>query len=102
MAKILEASPKLDRASVMEAARTLKGISGAGLELPGATWDTSKTDWFLGETFQLVKYDKAAGHTVAIGSIIEPRRQDRGPVAEDVVEQLAGELATGRPARRVG
>jgi len=69
MAKILEVSPKLDRASVMEAARTLKGISGAGLQLPGATWDTSKTDWFLGETFQLVKYDKAAGHTVAIGPI---------------------------------
>jgi branched-chain amino acid transport system substrate-binding protein len=69
MAKILEASPKLDRASVMEAARTLKGISGAGLELPGASWTTGKADWFLGETFQLIKYDKVAGHTVAVGSV---------------------------------
>ncbi len=69
--KILEQSPKLDRASVMETARTLKPITGAGLELPGAKWDTSKTDWFLGENFQLVKYDKAAGHTVAVGPMTD-------------------------------
>jgi branched-chain amino acid transport system substrate-binding protein len=69
MAKILEAAPKLDRAAVMEAARTLTGISGAGLELPGASWSTTKTDWFLGETFQLVKYNKAEGHTVAVGPV---------------------------------
>jgi branched-chain amino acid transport system substrate-binding protein len=69
MAKILEAAPKLDRASVMNAARTLTGISGAGLELPGASWSTGKTDWFLGETFQLVKYNKAEGHTVAVGPV---------------------------------
>jgi branched-chain amino acid transport system substrate-binding protein len=68
-AKILETSPKLDRVSVMEAARTLKGVKGAGLELPDSSWTTSKTDWFLGETFQLVKYDKAAGHTVAVGPV---------------------------------
>lgn len=67
--KILEASPKLDRVSVMETARTLKGITGAGLQLPGSTWGTSKSDWFLGEDFQLVKYNKAAGHTEAIGTI---------------------------------
>ncbi len=67
--KILEASPKLDRVSVMETARTLKGISNAGLQLESSTFDTNKTDWFLGETFQLIKYDKAAGHTAAIGPI---------------------------------
>jgi branched-chain amino acid transport system substrate-binding protein len=67
--KILEASPKLDRASVMATARTLKGVTGAGLELPGASWTTSKSDWFLGETFQLVKYNKAEGHTVAVGPV---------------------------------
>ncbi len=67
--KILEASPKLDRVSVMETARTLTGITGAGLQLPGSTWSTSKADWFLGEDFQLVKYNKAAGHTEAIGTI---------------------------------
>jgi branched-chain amino acid transport system substrate-binding protein len=69
--KILEASPKLDRVSVMETARTLKGISGVGLQLPGSTFDTSKTDWFLGETFQLIKYNKAAGHTETIGPITD-------------------------------
>jgi branched-chain amino acid transport system substrate-binding protein len=67
--KILEASPKLDRVSVMETARTLKGISNAALQLAGSTFDTSKTDWFLGETFQLIKYNKASGHTVAIGPL---------------------------------
>ncbi len=67
--KILEASPKLDRVSVMDTARTLKGVKDAGLELPGSSWTTSKTDWFLGETFQLVKYNKAQGHTVAVGPV---------------------------------
>jgi branched-chain amino acid transport system substrate-binding protein len=71
MQKILEASPKLDRVSVMETARTLKGISNAGLQLAGSTFNTNKNDWFLGETFQLIKYDKAAGHTVAIGPITD-------------------------------
>jgi branched-chain amino acid transport system substrate-binding protein len=69
--KILEASPKLDRVSVMETARTLSGVKGVGLQLPGSTWSTSKDDWFLGETFQLVKYNKAEGHTTAVGPITD-------------------------------
>jgi branched-chain amino acid transport system substrate-binding protein len=69
--KILEASPKLDRVSVMETARTMKGISGAGLQLPGSTFSTSKDDWFLGETFQLVKYNKAEGHSTPIGPVTD-------------------------------
>jgi branched-chain amino acid transport system substrate-binding protein len=69
MQKILEASPKLDRVSVMNTARTLTGVKGAGLELPAASWTTSAKDWFLGETFQLVKYNKAEGHTVAVGPL---------------------------------
>jgi branched-chain amino acid transport system substrate-binding protein len=71
MQKILEASPKLDRISVMDTARTLKGITGAGLQLKGSTWSTSADDWFVGETFQLVKYNKAEGHTVAVGPITD-------------------------------
>jgi branched-chain amino acid transport system substrate-binding protein len=69
--QILEASPKLDRVSVMEAARTLAGIKGAGLQVPGSTWTTSPSDRFLGETFQLVKYNKAEGHTTAIGPLTD-------------------------------
>jgi branched-chain amino acid transport system substrate-binding protein len=68
--KILEASPKLDRVSVMETARTLT-VKGVGLQLPGSTWITNKNDWFLGETFQLVKYNKAEGHTTAVGPIVD-------------------------------
>ena len=55
----------------METARTLKGVTGAGLQLPGSTLDTSKADWFLGETFQLVKYNKAEGHTEKVGTITD-------------------------------
>jgi branched-chain amino acid transport system substrate-binding protein len=69
--KILESSPKLDRVSVMETARTLKNVSGVGLQLPGSKWNTSKDDWFLGETFQLVKYNKAEGHTEKVGAITD-------------------------------
>jgi len=69
--QILEASPKLDRTSVMEAARTLAGVKAAGLQVPNSTWVTSASDWFLGETFQLIKYNKAEGHTTAIGPLTD-------------------------------
>jgi branched-chain amino acid transport system substrate-binding protein len=71
MQKILESSPKLDRVSVMETARTLKDVSGVGLQLAGSKWNTNKDDWFIGETFQLVKYNKAEGHTVKVGPLTD-------------------------------
>jgi branched-chain amino acid transport system substrate-binding protein len=77
-AKILEQSPKLTRSSVMETARTLDGVKDVGLQLPAATWSTSADDWFLGETFQLIKYDATAGHSVNIGSLID----DNGKTAD--------------------
>ena len=81
--------------SVMEAARTLKGVTGVGLQLPGSKWNTSKDDWFLGETFQLVKYNKAAGHTDRGRPDHRPRRQDGVAVAGVAAEQLTA------PATRV-
>src|SRR5262249_26309049 len=69
-AKILEASPKLTRSSVMETARTLTA-SNIGLQLPNSTWITNANDWFLGETFQLVKYSVPEGHTDAVGSLTD-------------------------------
>jgi branched-chain amino acid transport system substrate-binding protein len=77
-AKILEESPKLTRSAVMETARTLTDIKDVALQLPGSTWSTSADDWFLGETFQLIKYDATAGHSVNIGSLID----DNGKTAE--------------------
>ncbi len=71
MAKILESSPKLDRASVMETARTLTDVKGVGLQLADSTWNTSAQDWFIGETFQLVTYDSTAAHTKALGPITD-------------------------------
>jgi ABC-type branched-subunit amino acid transport system substrate-binding protein len=69
LVKTLELSPKLDRGSVMETARTLKDVSGVGLEIPAAKWNTSANDWFIGETFQFIKYVAAAKHTVPVGTL---------------------------------
>ncbi len=77
-ARILEESPELTRSAVMETARTLTDIKDVGLQLEGSTWSTSADDWFLGETFQLVKYDAAAGHSVNIGELID----DNGKTAD--------------------
>jgi branched-chain amino acid transport system substrate-binding protein len=73
MAKILETSPKLDRVSVMTAARNLNAVSGIGLQLPGSTWTTSMSppDNFIGETYQLIKWDASAGHSDAVGPLID-------------------------------
>ncbi len=71
MTQILERSPKLDRRAVMDTARTLKDVTHAGLELPDASWNTGATDWFLGETFQLVTYDTATRHTAAQGQLTD-------------------------------
>jgi len=65
--EILHRSPKPDRVSVMETARTLSDVKDVGLQLPTSTWSTSKTDWFIGEDFQLIQYSVKAGHTTAVG-----------------------------------
>ena len=69
LVKTLESATKLDRASVMEAARTLKDASGVGLEIPSAKWNTGANDWFVGETYQFIKYDSVAGHSDPIGPV---------------------------------
>jgi len=69
LVKTLESAKKLDRASVMEAARTLKDATGVGLQIPAAKWNTSPDDWFIGETFQFVKWDATAGHTDPVGPL---------------------------------
>jgi len=70
LVKTLESAKELTRASVMEAARTLTDVSDVGLELPAAKWNTSANDWFVGETFQFIKYDATAGHSNPIGPLI--------------------------------
>jgi branched-chain amino acid transport system substrate-binding protein len=70
-AQILHSSPAATRSAVMETARTLKGVSGVGLQLPGSTWSTSATDWFLGEDFRLIQYNVAQGHTNPVGPLID-------------------------------
>jgi branched-chain amino acid transport system substrate-binding protein len=82
--KTLESAKELTRSSVMEAARTLHDVSGVGLEIPAAKWNTSADDWFVGETFQFVKYDQAQGHTDPIG----PLTTDDGKTAALTPEAL--------------
>lgn len=68
--KTLESVEKLDRGAVIEAAHNLTDVSGVGLQLPGSKWNTSADDWFIGETFNFIRYDAAAGHTKAVGALI--------------------------------
>ena len=69
-AKTLELSPKLDRGSVMNSVHTLPGVKDIGLQIPNATWTTSASDWFIGETFQMISWDAAAGHSDPVGPLI--------------------------------
>ena len=70
-AEILHRSPALTRSAVMETARTLNGVTGAGLQLSGSSFSTSAKDWFLGEDFQLIQYSVAQGHTNPLGTLID-------------------------------
>ncbi len=78
LVKTLEAAKSLDRASVMEAARSLQDVSGAGLQIPAAKWNTNANDWFVGETYQFIKWDATAGHSNPVG----PLTNDDGKTAE--------------------
>ncbi len=77
LVKTLESAKSLTRSSVMEAARTMKDFSDVGLQIPAAKWNTGADDWFIGETFQFIKYDATAGHTDPIG----PLTNDDGKTA---------------------
>jgi hypothetical protein len=84
LVKTLESAKKLDRGSVMEAARTLHDVSGVGLQIPAAKWNTSADDWFIGETFQFIQYDANAKYTKPVG----PLTDDDGKTAELTPEEL--------------
>jgi branched-chain amino acid transport system substrate-binding protein len=78
LVKTLEGAKALNRAAVMESARTLKDLSGVGLQLTDSKWNTNANDWFIGETFQFIKWDATAGHSVAVG----PLTDEDGKTAE--------------------
>jgi branched-chain amino acid transport system substrate-binding protein len=84
LVKTLESAKELTRGAVMEAARTLKDVSDVGLQLPSAKWNTSADDWFIGETFQFIKYDANTGHSDPIG----PLTHDDGRTASLTPEEL--------------
>jgi branched-chain amino acid transport system substrate-binding protein len=69
--KTLELSKALDRGSVMNAVHTLPGVKDIGLQIPQSTWTTAANDAFIGETFQMISYDAKAGHTDAVGALID-------------------------------
>ena len=69
LVKTLEGAKALNRASVMESARALTDLSGVGLQLTDSKWNTNANDWFIGETYQFIKWDATAGHSVAVGPL---------------------------------
>ncbi len=85
--KTLESSPSLTRSAVMETARTLKDVSGVGLEIPAAKWNTSANDWFVGETFQFIKYDANAKHTDPVGSLTNDDGQTAKLTPSELINQ---------------
>ena len=87
LVKTLESAEKLDRGSVMEAARTLTDVSGVGVQIPGSKWNTSADDWFIGETFQFIEYDLAAGHTKAIGGLTDNDGQTASLTPEELINK---------------
>jgi len=72
---------------VMETARTLKDVSGVGLEIPAAKWNTSANDWFVGETFQFIKYDANAKHTDPVGSLTNDDGQTAKLTPSELINQ---------------
>ena len=42
---------------------------GDVVQIPDAQWSTGADDWFLGENFQVIKYNGAAKHSEAVGSL---------------------------------
>jgi ABC-type branched-subunit amino acid transport system substrate-binding protein len=60
LVKTLEQAGTASRLAVMEAARTLD-VEGVGLMMPDIRMSVDAKDWFLGETFTLVRYDGSKG-----------------------------------------
>jgi len=78
LVELLHRSPKLDRYSVMETARTLTDLEGLGFMPPGAKFNTSANDWYLGETYNLVQFSYAKKYFADISPLID----DDGKTAE--------------------
>ena len=59
-------------------------MADAGLQIPAAKWNTNADDWFVGETYQFIKWDATAGHSDPIG----PLTDEDGKTAERHARQL--------------
>ncbi len=70
LVKTLEEAATASRLAVMEAARALD-VSGVGLIMPDIRMSVDAEDWFLGETFTLVRYDASKGYFVTEGEVLD-------------------------------
>ncbi len=102
----LEQASEPTREAVMEAARSLDAVSGIGLQLEGSEWSSGADDWFLGEDFQLVQYDRAAGHFKPVEGTELTKANDQTEVADQRLIRSATRSAraststtTSRPSR---
>ncbi len=85
LTETLTRSPELTRASVMETARNLTGLEDIGLMVPGAVFNVGADDWFLGETFNLMRYSLANGYFEVLQGPIELDGQTATLTPDDLV-----------------
>jgi branched-chain amino acid transport system substrate-binding protein len=71
LVEVLKGLETLDRVSLMEAMRSIEGISEVGMLVDGVEVRTSADDPFLAENLQLVQYDGAAGHFNTVGEVLD-------------------------------
>lgn len=85
LVEVLKGLDTLDRVSLMEAMRSIDGITGVGMLVDGVEVRTSADDPFLAENLQLVQYDGAAGHFNNVGEVLDFEGQTAELTPEDLI-----------------
>jgi branched-chain amino acid transport system substrate-binding protein len=86
LVEVLKGLETLDRVSLMEAMRSIDGLSEVGMLVDGVEVRTSADDPFLAENLQLVQYDGAAGHFNTVGEVLDFEGQTADFTPEDLIK----------------
>lgn len=81
---VLEQSPELTRASVLDTLRTID-TDGLGLTVDGVKLKMSADDPFLAEDLQLIQYDAAAKYFENVGDVIDFEGKTADLTPEDLI-----------------
>lgn len=85
LVEVLKGLDTLDRVSLMEAMRSIDGLTEVGMLVDGVEVRTSADDPFLAENLQLVQYDGAAGHFNNVGEVLDFEGQTAELTPEDLI-----------------